>query len=58
MDEYKSVDLDDQETTYTDQELFGIYRSRVDREEYPTYSCWLWDMVRSGILVKIESEEE
>lgn len=61
MRRWQSVDIEAETIEpiiYDDDELWGIYRYSIDKEEYPTYSCWIWDLERSGILVRMEDEED
>ena len=34
--------------------LKGLYEATVDKEEYPEFEGWLWDMERSAVLYRHE----
>lgn len=34
---------------YTEKEMLELY-ALVDKQEYPEYSCWITDMIRSGVF--------
>lgn len=36
--------------------LRKVYAEGVDRESYPTFEGWVWDMERSGIVFRHEEE--
>lgn len=36
------------EGLYSERKLHRLYLTSVDKKEYPTYSGWKWDMLRSG----------
>lgn len=38
---------------YSDSDLSVLYQTTVDKTEYPTYSGWEDDMLRSGVFVQI-----
>ena len=40
---------------YTLDELGRLYERTVDKDEYPDFSGWLWDMERSATLFRHES---
>ena len=39
---------------YTFPELHRLYRETVDKDEYPAFHGWLWDMERSAVLFRHE----
>ena len=38
---------------YSESDLSVLYQTTVDKTEYPTYSGWEDDMLRSGVFVQI-----
>lgn len=38
------------EGEYTEGELLELYAKLIDKQEYPEYSCWITDMIRSGVF--------
>ena len=38
---------------YTEKEMKKLYEKAVNKDEYPDYTGWKWDMLRSGIFAKI-----
>lgn len=41
--------------TFTENQLKEIYKNIVNKEEYQDFQCWLFDMLKCGLI--IESEE-
>ena len=39
---------------YTEKEMKKLYAEAVDKDEYPDYVGWKWDMLRSGVFMKIK----
>lgn len=39
---------------YTEKEMKKLYEKAVNKDEYPDYTGWKWDMLRSGIFAKIK----
>lgn len=39
---------------YTENEMKKLYVEAVDKDEYPDYVGWKWDMLRSGVFMKIK----
>lgn len=39
---------------YNIEELHELYEVTVDKDEYPEFSGWLWDMERSAVLYRHE----
>lgn len=33
--------------------LHNLYREMIDKEEYPDYEGWLWDMKRCGLVTEM-----
>lgn len=54
---YKCCDPDsydpDARILYSSCEMYETYRRKVDKHEYPNYDCWLADMLKSGVFVKL-----
>ena len=42
--------------TRTVSEWQAIYETVIDKEEYPEFTDWLYDMIRSGILVEVQQK--
>lgn len=41
---------DEFEGEYTEGELLELYAKLIDKQEYTEYSCWITDMIRSGVF--------
>ena len=39
---------------YSIDELYELYELTVDKDEYPDFIGWLWDMERSAVLYRHE----
>lgn len=54
---YRCCDPDsydpDARILYSSCEMYETYRRKVDKHEYPNYDCWLADMLKSGVFVKL-----
>lgn len=54
---YKCCDPDsydpDSRILYSRSEMRETYQKKVDKSEYPDYECWLADMLKSGVFVKL-----
>lgn len=37
---------------YTEVEIQEVYLKEIDKIEYPTFSIWLTDMLKMGILIE------
>lgn len=40
--------------TFTEKQMKEIYRDMADRKEYPDFSIWLADMVKSGVFEEVK----
>lgn len=38
---------------YTEEEMLELYTRIVNKKEYPDYSIWILDMIRSGVFYEI-----
>ena len=36
--------------TFTEQEMQNLYNKEVNKEEYTTFTDWLYDMLKSGVF--------
>ena len=43
---------------YIEKEMKKLYVEAVDKDEYPDYVGWKWDMLRSGVFRKITKAYE
>lgn len=39
--------------TFTEPEMHDIYTKNVDKSEYPDFTDWLHDMLKSGVFESI-----
>ena len=39
--------------SFTEHQMHNIYVLMISKSEYPTYECWIWDMLRSGVYTKM-----
>ncbi len=42
--------------TFTEGQFYEVYRDAVDKEEYPDFDSWLYDMKKSGRVVETTIE--
>ena len=42
--------------TFTEDQLKEVYRDIVDKTEYHDFQEWLFDMLRSGLILHIQEE--
>ncbi len=42
------------EEKYTIEKLKELYENSIDKEEYPDFEIWLYDMGKMQILIKME----
>lgn len=42
------------EGVYTLEEMQALYIAKVDKEEYPDFETWLYDMVKSGVFEEVK----
>ena len=38
---------------FTESQMHEVYRDLADKEEYPDFTGWLIDMLRSGVFEKL-----
>lgn len=38
---------------FTPNQMVEVYRDMVNKEEYPDFTGWLYDMVKSGVFVEV-----
>lgn len=36
--------------TFTKKQMYEVYKTIVDKTEYPDFKCWMIDMLRSGVF--------
>lgn len=39
---------------FTKKELQKVYSTEVDKSEYPEFDVWIYDMLKSGVFVRME----
>lgn len=39
--------------TFTEKQMYEVYRDLADKEEYPNFECWLADMLKSGVFEEV-----
>ena len=39
--------------TFTEKQMYKVYRDMADKKEYPDFKGWLTDMVKSGVLEEV-----
>ena len=42
--------------SFTLEQMQEVYEVRVDKKEYPEFSIWLHDMIRSGVFEEVVNE--
>ena len=50
MKKYITYEEPLQGRTFTDKQMHEVYRDLADKQEYPVFSIWLLDMIRSGVF--------
>lgn len=40
--------------TFTEKQMYEVYRDLADKNEYPTFECWFSDMLKSGVFEEVE----
>lgn len=38
---------------FTEKQVYEVYRDLADKKEYPDFSCWLADMLKSGKFAEV-----
>ena len=41
--------------TFTENQMHGVYKKIVDKQEYPTFDIWFADMLKSGVFEEVEA---
>ena len=41
--------------TFTEKQLYEVYRDLADKAEYPDFECWKMDMLKSGVFEKFSN---
>lgn len=39
--------------TFTEKQMYEVYRDLADKTKYSNYSSWLIDMLRSGSFIEV-----
>ena len=39
---------------FTEKQMQEVYKDLADKTEYPDFECWFTDMLKSGVIEKIE----
>lgn len=50
MKKYITYEEPLQGRTFTEQQMHEVYRDLADKKEYPVFSIWFLDMIRSGVF--------
>lgn len=45
------------EGIYSERKLYRLYKATVNKNIYPTYRGWKWDMLRSGTIANLNKGE-
>ena len=40
--------------TFTEKQMYEVYRDLADKNEYPTFECWFSDMLKSGVFEEVK----
>ncbi len=40
--------------TFTEKQMYEVYRDMADKNEYPDFECWFSDMLKSGVFEEME----
>lgn len=41
--------------TFTEKQMYEVYRDLVNKAEYPDFECWKSDMLKSGVFEKFSN---
>lgn len=44
--------------TFTEKQMYKIYRDMANKIEYPDFDCWLLDMLKSGVFEEVKQMQE
>lgn len=47
------VDKGNECVVWSEKKLRKYYAREIDKAEYPDFDCWMWDMLRSGLVTEI-----
>ena len=39
--------------SFTESQMYEVYRDLADKKEYPDFTVWLTDMLKSGVFEKL-----
>lgn len=39
--------------TFTEKQMYEVYRDMADKNEYPDFECWFSDMLKSGVFEEV-----
>lgn len=53
MKKYITYEEPLQGKTFTEKQMQEVYRDMADRKEYPDFSCWFADMLKSGVFEEV-----
>lgn len=54
--EIRDINPDLVDRTFTEEQFYEVYRDVVDKEEYPDFQCWLYDMKKCGLVIESKVE--
>lgn len=54
MKKYITYEEPLQNCTFTEKQMYEVYRDLADKEEYTTFEDWLYDMLKSGVFEEIQ----
>lgn len=40
--------------TFTERQMYEVYRDLADKNEYPDFECWFSDMLKSGVFEEVK----
>ncbi len=53
MIKYETYEEPLSKSVFTKREMRKVYKELADKKEYPDFTCWLMDMLKSGVFVKV-----
>lgn len=53
MKRYRSFVAPTKGRTFTEKQLYEVYRDLVDKTKYSNYKSWLLDMLKSGSFIEV-----
>lgn len=57
MKKYITYEQPLQGKTFTEKQMQEVYRDMADRKEYPDFSCWFADMLKSGVFEEVYEDD-